>query len=504
MRKQAEREPEKGTALRPDTAPNEVKVNEVPLKTETSANIEAVEKVEVKLELQVDHVTPIAEPPVSPEKDSSTHAQPDTSEHSIETPKATIKSPMVVDVLPRTPGRELSSGRSDSEISLPASPASQPAASPVTPPPTPGRMDSPPHEPAAVDAATTAAILNLPLDHAALVRSPFIEHRLRSKTRPLEASPRRGDCDSPYIYGIPPLTPGAGSIEDDYDDESMTDIGVVPGEERSQKEQLNISSLLWLANSNFPTSLDLDAFATATASAMQPPGTPFLDSQASQLMWEEENEEATVPAADHAVAFHVEHSYARTPTPLPESDATYKTQAVLDRQRRLAERQDFEAAMRLYVSQEVVISDSEVRRTREPGEVSDAPEPGEVLGKRPKAEPPVASPARKLPKLDKKKKKKQEQLEECIEVDEDEDEEEEFEEEEDPKEKDQAFEVRTELEEMAILYDIWSAGIDEEDSLLLRDTYSKLLQQEGSPVWFNDTHWVYHCHILLQARNTFF
>uniref|UniRef100_A0A8C4Q368 [histone H3]-lysine(4) N-trimethyltransferase n=1 Tax=Eptatretus burgeri TaxID=7764 RepID=A0A8C4Q368_EPTBU len=55
---------------------------------------------------------------------------------------------------------------------------------------------------------------------------------------------------------------------------------------------------------------------------------------------------------------------------------------------------------------------------------------------------------------------------------------------------------RSQFEEMAILYDIWDAGIDNEDVELLRVMYSSMLQQDGGKSWLNDTHWVPHSDIL--------
>ncbi|XP_043924546.1 histone-lysine N-methyltransferase SETD1B [Protopterus annectens] len=55
-----------------------------------------------------------------------------------------------------------------------------------------------------------------------------------------------------------------------------------------------------------------------------------------------------------------------------------------------------------------------------------------------------------------------------------------------------AFRMRTEFEEMAILYDIWNGGIDEEDIKYMCITYEKLLQQDNGMDWLNDTLWVCH------------
>ncbi|XP_029106167.1 histone-lysine N-methyltransferase SETD1A isoform X2 [Scleropages formosus] len=54
------------------------------------------------------------------------------------------------------------------------------------------------------------------------------------------------------------------------------------------------------------------------------------------------------------------------------------------------------------------------------------------------------------------------------------------------------FELRSEFEQMTILYDIWNSGLDMEDMQLLKMTYERLLQEEHSMDWLNDTHWVPH------------
>lgn len=59
-----------------------------------------------------------------------------------------------------------------------------------------------------------------------------------------------------------------------------------------------------------------------------------------------------------------------------------------------------------------------------------------------------------------------------------------------------SFLPRSEFEEMTILYDIWNEGIDEEDVRYLKITYEKMLQQDNSHDWLNDTLWVPHPHIL--------
>ncbi|XP_053371624.1 histone-lysine N-methyltransferase SETD1B-A isoform X3 [Clarias gariepinus] len=62
-----------------------------------------------------------------------------------------------------------------------------------------------------------------------------------------------------------------------------------------------------------------------------------------------------------------------------------------------------------------------------------------------------------------------------------------------------SFKLRSDFEEMTILYDIWNEGIDEEDVRYLKITYEKMLQQDNGHDWLNDTLWVPHPHILLNA-----
>lgn len=57
------------------------------------------------------------------------------------------------------------------------------------------------------------------------------------------------------------------------------------------------------------------------------------------------------------------------------------------------------------------------------------------------------------------------------------------------------FDNRSEFEQMTILYDIWNAGLDGEDLTYLKKTYEKLLQDDHSSDWLNDTHWVNHTDI---------
>ncbi|KAG2463660.1 SET1A methyltransferase, partial [Polypterus senegalus] len=51
------------------------------------------------------------------------------------------------------------------------------------------------------------------------------------------------------------------------------------------------------------------------------------------------------------------------------------------------------------------------------------------------------------------------------------------------------FEQRSEFEQMTILYDIWNTGLDVEDMRFLKLTYEQLLQEDHNTDWLNDTHW---------------
>uniref|UniRef100_A0A8C3G034 Histone-lysine N-methyltransferase SETD1A n=1 Tax=Chrysemys picta bellii TaxID=8478 RepID=A0A8C3G034_CHRPI len=65
-----------------------------------------------------------------------------------------------------------------------------------------------------------------------------------------------------------------------------------------------------------------------------------------------------------------------------------------------------------------------------------------------------------------------------------------------------SFETRSEFEQMTILYDIWNSGLDVEDMHYLKLTYERLLQEDNSTDWLNDTHWVHHTNILTRKRKS--
>ncbi|KAM9510555.1 histone-lysine N-methyltransferase SETD1A-like [Guaruba guarouba] len=109
--------------------------------------------------------------------------------------------------------------------------------------------------------------------------------------------------------------------------------------------------------------------------------------------------------------------------------------------------------------------------------------------------PEAAGKRRKLFRLD---SEGEEASEESSSGKEEEEEEESSEEEEEEEEEGRkaAFAPRSEFEQMTILYDIWSSGLDAEDMRFLRLTYERLLQEESGSHWLNDTHWVQHTDIL--------
>uniref|UniRef100_H0XRP1 [histone H3]-lysine(4) N-methyltransferase n=1 Tax=Otolemur garnettii TaxID=30611 RepID=H0XRP1_OTOGA len=54
------------------------------------------------------------------------------------------------------------------------------------------------------------------------------------------------------------------------------------------------------------------------------------------------------------------------------------------------------------------------------------------------------------------------------------------------------FKPRNEFQQISILYDIWTSGLDLEDMNYLQLTYERLLQQKSEANWLNNTRWVPH------------
>lgn len=53
------------------------------------------------------------------------------------------------------------------------------------------------------------------------------------------------------------------------------------------------------------------------------------------------------------------------------------------------------------------------------------------------------------------------------------------------------------LQEMHILYEFLTRGIDQEDKAFMKESYEALLTDDNNGYWLNDTHWVDHSNILL-------
>ncbi|XP_043540177.1 histone-lysine N-methyltransferase SETD1A-like, partial [Chiloscyllium plagiosum] len=281
----------------------------------------------------------------------------------------------------------------------------------------------------APSASASATVLNLPLDHAALVKAP----------------PSEGEC-------------------------------------LRLKEQLGASSLLALANTALPAApapspdkgVDLAALADIALTIGEAASELDVPSEEEEMEMEEEEEDGEGPRLERL--FHLEHSYAkpplspRRPAPVPSAR----------RPEALPAESPGEPPAVLEAPEEVVPARSpqgsvpspredprtQRRRRRRPsaeagGEgVGEAPpggkrlEPGEVRPKPGEGVGPVStSPGG-------------------------------------------GFEARSEFEEMAVLYDIWNSGVDPEDVHYLRVTYERLLQEDSTVDWLNDTHWVYHTDIL--------
>lgn len=58
------------------------------------------------------------------------------------------------------------------------------------------------------------------------------------------------------------------------------------------------------------------------------------------------------------------------------------------------------------------------------------------------------------------------------------------------------FSERTTMQEMQVLYEFLTRGIDPEDINYLKRSYDAMLASDAAGYWLNDTHWVDHCDIL--------
>lgn len=55
------------------------------------------------------------------------------------------------------------------------------------------------------------------------------------------------------------------------------------------------------------------------------------------------------------------------------------------------------------------------------------------------------------------------------------------------------YKERDIVEEMNVLFEFLTKGIDMEDILYLKKSYEILLADDSQSYWLNDTHWVDHC-----------
>lgn len=63
-------------------------------------------------------------------------------------------------------------------------------------------------------------------------------------------------------------------------------------------------------------------------------------------------------------------------------------------------------------------------------------------------------------------------------------------------EKQVVFSERSTMEQMQVLYEFLTKGIDPEDMNYLKRSYDSMLASDSAGYWLNDTHWVEHCDIL--------
>nr|XP_033802521.1 histone-lysine N-methyltransferase SETD1A [Geotrypetes seraphini] len=309
-------------------------------------------------------------------------------------------------------------------------------------------------------------IRNLPIDHASLVKAwgeemPEVRSRSRLRSR---SSEMMGSCLTPEE----PLSP----------------------DPLRMREQLSASSLLELAN-------------TSTFSQQ-----PLLLNQSKNRLKEEDSEsmETSDETEEQVLNRHrcnlilLEHSYAMAVKPMPVVRKVSRPEEPMD---------VFHIELFTDRAQEVWEAPEEVVCVSGSTAVALKPdlEVGELHLLLPAADTAVDSSKTVKNKLDKSKKKKHRDREKEVEVPSGlpvEPGEVLHQEEETVSTRllrSQAkqglpppphFEARSEFEQMTILYDIWNCGIDLEDMYYLKHTYEKLLQEDHSTDWLNDTHWVHH------------
>ncbi|XP_072350870.1 histone-lysine N-methyltransferase SETD1A-like, partial [Scyliorhinus torazame] len=346
-------------------------------------------------------------------------------------------------------------------------------------------------------------IRNLPLDHAALVKAPTEEP-------PARASRGRNRQQQPARTPTP---------------EPPEDVSL------RLKEQLGASSLLALANTAFsPRTPDKGVDLAALADIALTIGEAGAELALSS---DDEEEEDLLPRPERT--FHLEHSYAKPPPRLPSpsarrasarrgpGEASRAVPSPLEgsaSQRLITELLSDHLDAVLEAPEEVVAppcppqstgvlevgdlggggagggvgesrrlkgrdddEEAHKRRRRLPQEEN---EEAEEVGNQEDTGPPLEGEEEALPPAGQATKGKRlepgEVYSERTKAG--------------AEPPDGAFELRSEFEEMSILYDIWNSGLDPEDARYLKQTYEQLLQEDTSVDWLNDTHWVFHTNIL--------
>lgn len=366
-----------------------------------------------------------------------------------------------------------------------------PATSPVKPAVSVTRKREPPK-------ASQRTISNLPADHASLVKcwsdEPLPAGRSRNRSRSRNAEPPRAP---------PP-----------------------PEEDRLRiREQMGASSLLELANQP-------DLAVLADVALKMPAGAGSEDSEETETSDEaEEPKAALLPSVLPLEVSHIlqEHNYAMAFRPAPGSAPRKSSDAVLLGSADLLQVDLYsEHIGEVLEAPEVVVADaSEVKAEPDVGDLVVLPTPPLPSLEKPKAAVPEQQQVKKHTAWVKEPAIKEpgsspfgpEDLfpSESEEDEEDEDESADSSDEGEirrrslrshshkrvpshPPPPPPVFETRSEFEQMTILYDIWNSGLDLEDMKYLQLTYERLLHEDNSTDWLNDTHWVHHTNILPGAE----
>ncbi|TFJ97894.1 multiple epidermal growth factor-like domains protein 8 [Platysternon megacephalum] len=378
-------------------------------------------------------------------------------------------SPLPLPPLPPPPAEELAPPAVvpvEPASPMPQVPLAQDTPRPATPPPAPkppfsgGRKREPPK-------ASQRTISNLPADHASLVKCwaeepPAGSGRRRSRSRSSE----------------PPRPLASGEAE-----------------RLRLREQLGASSLLELANQ--PEAGGVDLAVLADIALKMPIGRAKEEAEDSEgTETSDEAEEQSPPRAlpaprDNSIL--LEHNYAMAVRAAPP------------------------APRRAAKAEEEAPGPAELLRVDlfggHVGEVLEAPEEVVAEASEAKAEPEVGAllalageeRARRKRHRDKEEAPDSPASEPCPSESEEEEEESEDADAGETRRRTlrshshkpwpqplPSFETRSEFEQMTILYDIWNSGLDVEDMHYLKLTYERLLQEDNSTDWLNDTHWVHH------------